>query len=329
MALWELVPGDEFPHSVAALDHPMPWKDTWATVLRDDRLGIVILAHITISPNRAPGCRTSFVVQAGGREYRSVLRDSLRQTESAFGTTLLSLDVSDASWDSRKRLVLRGDEVQDPAGVRFALNIKGVNPAAELGTRCPGALPRSASNCLYHVEQWVTFEGWLELPGGVRHELVGEGFRDRSWGWRKSEVTFGRGWLAALGRTGDTSFGFLNWPHPDDPGSPVGAWVSSPAGLAVGVGGRYRRDSTGRPMSLKIDFTDGRQVDVAVTAHFENVLFPFHEVDDGDVVAIQAMECFAATQSVDGQTGLLIADSGTPILADAFHDAWFAHSAAK
>lgn len=314
---------DELPHPLPLEDHGLPWKDTWWFGLRDEDESFVAAFHITLSPNRRPGCRTSVVIRDGDRDLVDVTSTS-PVAGPLIGTPVLGLEIVEPAWDASTCLRLRVRHDQ----VTADLEVTGCFLGVDLGALAPGILPAGYhGQLLHHAEQAVRFQGEVRWTGGPTRPVAGRGFRDRSWGLRKSERMFSGGTLFGglhLEGPEPAGMGLLAWRHPDvDPSSlvPAAAWWADDQTIVGATSGRYLRGGDGRPSSLELHFSDGRSVVAPDLRNVAEILYSFFEPDlDGTAIAITCFDHHVRSDQA-GMSGIL--NHGDPFLADALRHSEF------
>ncbi|MCA1847072.1 MAG: hypothetical protein LC792_28545, partial [Actinobacteria bacterium] len=250
-------PEDEFPHQLPAGSDARPWKDTWWFAFRDEAADVTGALHLTLSANRGPGCRITVAVRHGATQvvdWTSVEPDA---GKSDFGCPWLGVDVVEPAWSSAKHLRLRLRHPQ----VSGNLELRGRFLGPLVGSVCPGLVPSADDGISLagHVEQVSTFTGSLRIAGAEK-TIAATGFRDRSWGFRKSEQMAPMGTILIAADLGDRAAALLSWMAPSAaPGQPVpvGGWLADDDRVVAATAGRYLRDSAGRPTALDVEFADG------------------------------------------------------------------------
>jgi hypothetical protein len=270
-------PEDEFPHRPPAGSDARPWKDTWWFAFRDDAADLTAALHMTLSANRAPGCRITIAVRHGATQVVDWTSAEPQPGAADFGGPWLGVEVVDPAWSSAKhlRLHLRHPEVTG------TLELRGRFLGPLVGAVCPGLVPSAEEGISLagHVEQLATVTGSLHIAG-VATPVNAVGFRDRSWGFRKSDEMAPMGTILVAADLGDRAGAFLSWSPPSAaPGQPVpvGGWLADDEAVVAATAGRSRRDSAGRPMALAVAFADGtvlRSDKLEATADLQ---YAFHE----------------------------------------------------
>lgn len=85
-------------------------------------------------------------------------------------------------------------DLDSPTG-RASLEFEALAPAFDYSD-CPVRLPAEVAS--RHYEQHCRVHGWIEAPGGARHEVAGFGQRDHSWGIRDWGGVRSWRWLQAI-----------------------------------------------------------------------------------------------------------------------------------
>lgn len=270
---------DEFPHQLPSPSDPRPWLDTWWFCFRDDAADVTGALHLTLSPNRLPGCRATVAVRHGATQVVDWLRVEPDAAGASFGCPWLRVEVVNPAWTSAKRLRIR---LGHPA-VKGELEVRGRFLGPMLGVVAPGLVPTAneAVALAGHVEQVAAFEGELRIAGADT-SVAALGFRDRSWGFRKNDQMMPRGSILVAADLGDRACAFLSWSPPwagaDDP-VPIGGWLADDEKVVAAVTGRYLRDSAGRPMTLEADFADGTTLRSGKLEPTGELQYAFHEPD--------------------------------------------------
>jgi len=270
-------PEDEYPHRPPPGSDGRPWKDTWWFAFRDDAADVTGALHLTLSANRPPGCRITVAVRHGATQvvdWTSVEPDA---GGADFGCPWLGIDVVEPAWTSSKRLRLR---LRHPA-VTGDLEVRGRFLGPLVGAVCPGLVPSADEGISLagHVEQVSTFTGALHLAG-TETTIAANGFRDRSWGFRKSDQMAPMGTILVAADLGDRAGALLSWQAPSagpgDP-TPVGGWLADDDRVVPATAGNYRRDSAGRPQALDVEFADGTALHADKLEATADLQYCFHE----------------------------------------------------
>jgi hypothetical protein len=304
---------DEYPHRPPAGSDPRPWKDTWWFAFRDDASDVTGAVHLTLSPNRGPGCRITVAVRHGATQIVDWASIEPDPAGADFGCPWLGVDVVEPAWSPAKRLRLR---LRHPI-VSGDLEVRGRFLGPLVGAVAPGLVPMSDDGLSLagHVEQLATFVGTLRIAG-VETPIDASGFRDRSWGYRKSDQMAPRGTILVAADLGDRACALLSWfPPSAAPGGPVpvGGWLTDEERVVAAVGGRYRRDSAGRPMALDVEFADGTTLRAAKLEGTGELQYPFHEPEyDGAALGTIVLDHHFRAPGV--RWGF--ADHGLPFEAD-------------
>lgn len=317
-------PEDELVHAPAG-DESLPWKDTWYFSLLDEAAGIHLAMHMTVSANRVPDTRVAVGIRDGARERVLVRRVDGTHTAGAIGNDLARLEVVHLSWDSAHELrwCCQADDVA------FAISVRGVHFAPDWDAMFPGFNPSGKLGHSYaHTEQVIRGEGWIRWRGEERRPVTGFGWRDRGWGRRKTEATFGSGYDLVGGILPDGSaFAFQamrNIETAQAERQPVAGFLTDERSLVPAVGGIYYKDSMSFPARLDLEFADGRRVTGNQVRRLSTLGTPFHEAEpERSGIAHGARDYYAALVDPGGAEFAVFSNEGHMLRADVTRDARF------
>jgi len=312
-------PEDEYPHPLPSKDDPRPWKDTWWFSFHDGAAGLTGVLHLTLSANRPPGFRLAAALGWGSRRFLRTWYTTPTVTADAVDGGVVRLRIVEPEWSDRKRLEL----TFDLGGVTGELQWSGRHFGPDLARLTPGLLPGDAQ-MLGHAPQAAHVAGRIEWDGDAL-TVDADGFRDRSWGYRKSDslTPFGYTYAALLLPEAAMGLMALHHPGPAAPAGLVGGWFSDRRGVLPLVGGDYHRSADGRPSDLGFHLADGRTVTLAGAQPQADVLYPYHEPEmDGAAVGILCADQYVRFDSGDGPA-IGVFNHGVPFMADVFRGARF------
>jgi hypothetical protein len=313
---------DEFPHELPDPTHPLPYKDTWMLSVHDHRADVTAVTHLTLSANRSPGLRITTSLRHG----RRTVLDTRYETPTRAGDTIsgesMSLRILNPAWTSEKHLRLT---VRYP-DAELELDFHGRFLGVDSGALTPGLIPSgSGVEGLGHAEQACLVSGWLRRDG-QEIPIEGPGFRDRSWGYRKSDKMARHGYAFAQLHLPRGTCGLLSWQHPDasaDQPLPVGAWLADDGGVHAATGGLLHLSAEGRLSRLELDFTGGRKIAARTADVLADVHYPYHEPEmDGPALGTLCWDQYLAVDTPDGP-GTALLNLGIPFLADVLRNSRF------
>jgi hypothetical protein len=308
----------EYPHRLPPGSDPRPWKDTWWFGFRDDNADVTGALHLTLSPNRGPGSRITIAVCHGATRIVDWASTEPDAGAADFGCPWLGVDVVEPAWSSAKRLRLRLRHPQ----VAGDLELQGRFLGPLVGAVAPGLIPTSEDGIALagHIEQVATFTGSLRIAG-VDTAITACGFRDRSWGFRKSDRMAPLGTILVAFDLGDRAGALLSWSPPSaapDQRLPVGGWLADDKTVVAATAGRYRRDSAGRPLALDVKFGDGTVLRSDGLEATGDLQYAFHEPEyDGAALGTIVLDHHFRSPELRWA----FADHGIPFEADPWRDA--------
>jgi hypothetical protein len=307
-------------------DESLPWKDTFYFSALDEPARIHVGMHMTISANRTPDTRIAVGVRDGGRERVVVRRETGVNTDERLGNSLAHIELVHISWDEHHRLrwVCACDEFS------FDLTVAGIALAPNFNAMFPDVYPAGDKSgyCYSHTEQLIRAMGTLRWADGTERAVAATGWRDRGWGRRKTEMTFGVGWDLLGGVLPDgTTFAFTAMANVDhDPGAPLPAYGFHRDGTEIvpAVGGRYLKDSLSFPYAVDLEFAGGRHVVGRQVRRASQLGVPIHEAEhDRAPIAVVACDYYAVLADPKGKEFPVFSNQGHSILADVTRSARF------
>lgn len=276
---WLCDPSNELIHTPVG-DESLPWKDTFYFSLLDEDHGVHLAMHLTVSANRAPATRVAVGVRHGGRERVVVRREDGHHDDTSIGNSLARLDLLTLSWgpDHTLRWCCDAEEFS------FDVTVTGVHLAPFFNALFPGIYPTGKQGHSYsHVEQLIRGEGNVRWRDGAGSPIDGFGWRDRGWGRRKSEMTFGSGYDLVGGILPDgTSFAFTgmhNVEHGAGAPLPVYGFHCNGETVSPAVGGTYYKDSMSFPAELNLEFANGTRVVGTQVRRVSTLGTPWHDAE--------------------------------------------------
>jgi hypothetical protein len=317
-------PEDERLHTPVG-DESLPWKETFYFSAYDETAGIHLAMHMTISANRSPDTRVAIGVRDRGHEAVVIRREDGKSRGDILGNSLAWLEIVNLSWDSNHELRWRAEAGE----FSFDLKVTGVHLAPNFNAMFPDVYPSGRSGFTYsHTEQLIRLEGTLRWADGTERAVNAFGWRDRGWGRRKSELTFGTGWdlLGAILPDG-TVFAFTamrNVEHGEDAPLPAYGFHSDSETIVPAVGGRYWKDSMCFPFLLDLEFAGGRRVTGHQVRRVSTLGVPMHEAEHEHLaIAVAGRDYYAVLEDPDGNEFCVFSTAGHGILADVTRNAKF------
>lgn len=323
---WLCAPENELLHAPVG-DPSLPWKDTFYFSLFDEAHGVHLAMHLTVSENRTPNTRIAVGVRSGGRERVVVCREDGRPEPSVIGNSLALLEVVNLSWGPDHTLRWRCEAEE----FSFDVLVTGVQFAPHFDVLFPGVYPSGAQGHSYsHVEQLIRGAGTLRWNDGTQTTVDGFGWRDRGWGRRKSELTFGSGYDLVAGVLPDGSTfaftGMRNVEHGSDAPLPVYGFHCDGEELSPAVGGHYFKDSMSFPAELALEFANGRRVSGVQARRTSTLGTPWHDAEPrGSGIAAGGRDYYAVLTDPAGAEFGVFSNEGHMLLVDVTRGATFFH----
>ncbi len=313
---------DEYPHPLPASDLDLPFKDTWLLAFRDDVGDVSFAIHLTLSPNRLPGLRATIALQWGRRNHLRTHYVTPRIDDNGVASEVAELEILNPEWSPAKRLIVRLHDGDLDAEFEFT----GCHFGVDSQVVTPGLIPNSEGvRDLGHAEQAMRATGHLSF-GDEHISIDGYAYRDRSWGFRKSDKMARHGYTFAQIHLPDAAIGLLAWQNPDAPADaelPVGGWLSDASGVHSAVGGLLHLSAVARGEHLAMEFTNGRKVDLVIRRALADLHYPYHEPEmDGPALGTlcwdQHLEFASGTDTAVGLVNI-----GIPFMADVLRHSRF------
>lgn len=320
-------PEDEFPHALPDSGLELPYKDTWMLCFHDAPADVTVLVHLTLSANRLPGLRATVGVRHGGRSLQETVYDTPVADADTVGCGMVTVRILNPAWTPDKHLQLTVRHRVDGEDVELVADFRGRYFGVDSNVLTPGLIPSGEGiQQLGHAEQACTVTGRLRWGGDEVEINAGNGYRDRSWGFRKSDKMAVHGYAFAQVHLPEATCGLLSWRHPDSQSSaalPVGAWLSDADGVYAATDGLLHLSATGRGHRLALSFADGRSVDLTTRSVLSELHYPYHEPEmSGPALGTLCWDQHLAFDSADGPcVGVL--NIGTPFVADVLRHSRF------
>lgn len=312
-------------------DESLPWKETFYFTAFDEDSGVHLAMHMTISANRSPDTRVAIGARDRGHEAVEVRREDGKSSDTVLGNSLSWLELVHLSWDSDHELRWRCEAEQ----FSFELTCRGVHLAPNFNAMFPDIYPSGRSGFTYsHTEQLLRVTGTLRWADGTTRAVNAFGWRDRGWGRRKTELTFGAGWDLLGGILPDGSaFAFTamrNVEHDADAPLPAYGFLTDGESILPAIGGRYWKDSTCFPCELDLEFAGGRRVTGRQVRPASTLGIPIHEAEHALIpIALAMRDYYAVIEDPDGNEFCVFSSQGHAILADVTSGAKFFYDAAE
>lgn len=231
-------------HADAAGPDEPPWRDNAFLAFWDESTGLYGCAHVSTSPN-SEGRRARCSVAAAGRS-REVVEPL---DPGTFNSESLTFD-------------LAGRLTVDTADLRVDVRCTQRFSLADYsaGQIVPGIVPGAP---LRHFQQGCDVEGDI-VVGDTKISLRGQGFRDRTWGYRDESQTWTE-YIAVIGCFSDFDISFMKFKGVDGSMTVEGYQIGDDLRRADGM--RVTRDASGLLSRLDVVFSDGGGLTVEVAGH--------------------------------------------------------------
>lgn len=326
---WLCAPENELLHTPTG-DESLPWKDTFYFSVLDEGTGAHLAMHMTVSANRDPDTRVAVGVRHGGRERILVHREQGRHDSTSIGNSLARIETVRLSWGPDHTLRWRCENEE----FCFDITLTGVQLAPHFDAMFPGVYPTGKQGHSYsHVEQLIRGVGTLRWSDGTGTRIDGSGWRDRGWGRRKSEMTFGFGYDLVAGILPDgTTFAFTgmhNIEHGVGAPLPVYGFHCDGGTLTAATGGIYHKDSMSYPAELDLEFGNGRRVTGTQVRRVSTMGVPWHDAEPkASGIAAAGRDYYAVLADQDGTEFGVFSNEGHMLLVDVTRGATFFHDPA-
>ncbi len=310
-------PHDELLHRPWG-DESMPWKDTWYFSLVDAEARVHVAMHMTVTAGREADTRVAVGLRDAGAEAVDVRVEPGLTGEKAMGNSLAHLEVVNLSWDGDHQLRWRADTEE----FAFDLAVRGVHFAPLFDVLFPGANPSGKQGHSYsHTEQVIRGEGTVRWRDGRERTISAVGWRDRGWGRRINELSFGTGYDLVAGVLPDGSAfaltGMRNVEHGPDAPLPVYGFLTDAEGVVPVVAGIYYKDSSCYPARLGLEFADGRRVDGEQVGKLSTLSVPFHDAQPEVYgIAVNARDYYALLADPTGARFAVFSNEGHGLRSD-------------
>jgi hypothetical protein len=318
-------PEHEFPHLLPDPAVELPFKDTWFLSFHDANADVAGAVHLTLSANRLPGLRTSVALRFGRRSLLETRYSTPVRGDNSFGSDLATLQIVNPDWspDKHLKLTVRHEVGGEP--VELELDLRGRFYGVDSVALTPGLVPSGEGlQALGHAEQAMVASGRLRW-GSDEVTVDGPGYRDRSWGYRKSDKMATHGWAFAQLHLSDAACGLLGWRASEASAAsamPVGAWLSDADGVRAATDGLLHLTAEGYLDRLALTFP-GRSIDLRATAVRSELHYAFHEPEmDGPALGTICWDQHLTIESGSGP-GTALMNLGLPFMADVFRNSRF------
>jgi len=328
-ASWSPDPSDELLHQPWG-DESLPWKDTWYFSLVDADAQVHLAMHMTVTAGSPSDTRVAVGVRDLAGESVAVRTEPGRTDSSSIGNSLARLEIVNLSWDSDHKLRWTADM----PWFEFDVTVHGVHFAPLFDTMFPGVNPTGAQGHSYsHTEQVITGVGVVKRQNGPEQRISAMGWRDRGWGRRVNELSFGTGYDLIAGILPDGAAFALsamrNVEHAPDAPLPIYGFLTDAAGAVPAVGGIFFKDSMSYPARLGLEFADGRRVDAEQVAHLSTLSVPFHDAQPERFgIAVNARDYYATMADPGGRSFAVFSNEGHAMRSDVTGQGRFFHTAA-
>jgi len=221
-----------------------PWRDNAFLAFWDGSTGLYGCAHVSTSPN-SDGRRARCSVAAGGRS-REVVEPLAADT----------FDSASLTFDLGGRLTV--DTADLRVDVRSTPRFTPADYSA--GGIVPGLVPGTP---LRHFQQGCDVEGDIVI-GDTKISLRGQGFRDRTWGYRDESQTWTE-YVAVIGCFSAFDITFMKFKGVDGSLTVEGYQIGDELRRADEM--RLTRDASGLLSRFDVGFSDRGGLSVEVAGH--------------------------------------------------------------
>ena len=310
-------PRDELLHQPWG-DTSMPWKDTWYFSLVDVEQDLHLAMHMTVTNGREADTRTGVGLRDASGESVAVATEPGRNGETSIGNSLARVDVVNLSWDARHQVRWRATTPE----FEFDILVTGVHFAPFFDVLFPDVNPSGKQGHSYsHTEQVVRGEGTVRGRDGRERQFSGFGWRDRGWGRRTNELSFGTGYDLIAGILPDGSAfalsGMRNVEHTADAPLPIYGFLTDADGVVPAVGGIWHKDSMCYPTRLGIEFAGGRRLDAEQIGRVSTLSVPFHDAQPEVFgIAVNARDYYAMMADPSGTRFPVFSNEGHALRSD-------------
>lgn len=229
-------------HRDAAGPTDPPWRDNAFFSFWDAANGLYGCAHVSTSPN-SDGRRARCTLAVGGRSHE-IVEDLAPDT----------FDSRSITFDLAGRLRVDAGDLQ----LDLCATPRFVVADYSAGRIVPGLV---ATAPLRHFQQGADVQGDI-VVGDTKVALQGQGFRDRTWGFRDESQTWTE-YIAVIGCFPGFDITFMKFKHLDGSIAVEGYQITDHLRRADEV--RVTRNSSGLLSRLDVGFTDGGELVVEVT----------------------------------------------------------------
>ena len=171
----------------------------------------------------------------------------------------------------------------------------------------------SAGSALRNVQHMMTFCGTLRRDG-CSQDICGKAFRDRSWGWRKTNELMRFGWHSFFGHTEDSTLSIVGFFASDartGDGARVAAWIADDTGISAATEAQIELDVTGCPARVVVD--GRRHIDLRAIRQERTTHLPFHDAPvEQNVLMISMTNHYVTMVDELGRPAWGVTNTGTP-----------------
>lgn len=327
---WSPDPDEELLHQPWG-DASLPWKDTWYFSLVDADAQVHLAMHMTVTAGQESDTRVAVGMRDLAGESVAVCTEPGRTDSRSIGNSLASIEIVNLSWDCNHQLRWTANT----ASFEFDVTVRGVHFAPFFDTMFPGVNPSGVQGHSYsHTEQVITGTGVVKRQHGAEQCISAIGWRDRGWGRRVNELSFGTGYDLIAGILPDGSAFALsamrNVEHSADAPLPIYGFLTDAEGAVPAVGGIYFKDSMSYPARLGLEFADGRRVYAEQIAHLSTLSVPFHDAEPERFgIAVNARDYYATMADPQGRTFAVFSNEGHAMRSDVTATGRFFHTAVQ